>query len=81
METEEKFEMPNKEDLKKLASIISHVCALIIFLYGIFGFNYNPESTLQETTLALWQIKYIIIALFIEAVNYFNFRGENAKKN
>jgi hypothetical protein len=56
---------------KQVIEILIHLGAIGIFLYGLFGFSiFQPISTLQETTIALWQIKFLLISLMIEIFNF-----------
>jgi len=50
-----------------------HAIAIFNFGYAIWGFSmYHPEYVTQETVIALWQIKYILLAILSElfALNY-----------
>jgi hypothetical protein len=54
-------------DIKHIIKRIAHGASFIIFLYALFGFNrFEPISAIQESTIALWQIKWVLISILIE---------------
>ena len=51
----------------KYTKIILHGIACLYFLGAVFGFGgWNAEYVTQQTVIALWQIKFILIALYFE---------------
>lgn len=51
--------------MKKI-KIVLHGIALLNFLYVIFGFGSTPEYVTQQTVIAIWQLKFMLISIYFE---------------
>jgi hypothetical protein len=69
--------MTEKSPIKLLSKIALQIGAIISFAYALWGFGaYIPESAPQETVIALWQIKYLLVSLIFE-VGSLNLKLDN----
>ena len=58
--------------LFRWVKFVFHLASLLCLTYALWGFSkYNTETTFQQTVIALWQIKFILMAILFE-VGAFN---------